>query len=267
MERLIGVNFVVVAWSVSIRLTFPPFYAFCSAVSIPVTIVVEANIAGLVARMRSCGPSHLVGLHKVEFWTIIAIYFVAVTVTPAICVHVIWTVWFSSGHSNKIEGGDAATIVLTQVDIPLDGATKKIYTVVVGIVAIESLRFCYISSTLTDLVAVRITGCEGTSHVLFLFATIFLNINGRKLFGTLNTPARLAIVVKWSVRVLRKAVDVWREVFKVWIEAVGVLMLGKVGQLVVNLVKNDVRVGLGDDEWRDKFLHSLYRLINYYNFS
>lgn len=82
--------------------------------------------------------------------------------------------------------------------------------VVIGIVAIESLRICNVSSLIhTDLVAVRIVGRKSTSHVLCFFAAILLYIYRGKIFAA-YTIARLvlaaAVVIKDAIRILREAV-------------------------------------------------------------
>jgi hypothetical protein len=84
------------------------------------------------------GNKHIC-LHDVVLWTVVASNLVGVAIIITISIPVI-TISVFARCTYQVEGGNATTIRLTQVNIILNRATKKVGPVVLAWVHVGSLR-------------------------------------------------------------------------------------------------------------------------------
>jgi len=76
--------------------------------------------------VRCGGPGVLVCLHDIELRAPVSIDLVGVTVSVAISVHPEFAGFINAWHLDHVPGSDAATLVVAEVDVPLDRATKHV---------------------------------------------------------------------------------------------------------------------------------------------
>ena len=121
MERLLSINFVLTARTVIVVTNF----VFCvlDACASAVTLAVKTFAVWCIAGVNSSLRNEHVCLHNVVLWTIVSTNLVGITVVITIGVPVI-TVSVLTWSTNQVEGSDAATVRLAEVDIILNGATK-----------------------------------------------------------------------------------------------------------------------------------------------
>lgn len=93
-----------------------------------VTIIVKTFAGGGIARVGSCLPGPLVGLHNVKLGAIVSINLVSITIVIAVGVPEVAVAVFTR-HSYKVESSNAATVALTEINIVFDRATKEVRSV------------------------------------------------------------------------------------------------------------------------------------------
>ena len=135
MERKISVNNLVRTWAVPVPRQLINNVLSASATS--VAIVVIANFVGGVTLVWCGGPRPLVGFHDVEFRAPVSSSHVCIAVTISVSVHPNVTIRIFTWHLDEIPGGKTATLVVAQIDVPLDGSTEKIWPKVLRVRLIE----------------------------------------------------------------------------------------------------------------------------------
>ena len=78
--------------------------------------------------MGSGLPGPLVGLHNVKLRAIISINLVSITIVVTISVPEIAVAVFAR-HSDKVEGSNAATVALTEINVIFHSTTKEVRSV------------------------------------------------------------------------------------------------------------------------------------------
>lgn len=136
MERLLSVNLVLTARTVVVV----PDFVLCvlDACAPAVTLVVKAFSVWCIARVNSSLRNEHVCLHNVILWTIVSTNLVGITVVITIGVPVI-SVSVLAWSTNQVEGSDATTVRLAEVDIILNGATKQVGSIVLARVHVGCL--------------------------------------------------------------------------------------------------------------------------------
>ena len=78
--------------------------------------------------MRRCLSSPLVCLHYVKLRAVVTSYLVCITIVVTISVPEIAVAVFAR-HSDKVEGSNAATVALTEINVVFHRATKEVRSV------------------------------------------------------------------------------------------------------------------------------------------
>ena len=95
-----------------------------------------ANTARGTACVRSGLGSPFVGLLQIKLGAVVSANLVAVAVEEVICGPEAAAV-ISAGHSDGIEGVEAAALMLAHVSVPLDRAAKEVGRPEVGVAPVE----------------------------------------------------------------------------------------------------------------------------------
>ena len=146
VEGKLGVDGVVVTGAVA-----GPFELVgdvLSALATLIAVVVVTLVVGRVTLVRGGGPGPLVGLHEVELGAPVAVNLVGVTVTPAVGVHPEGAIVVLAWHADEVEGGDAATLVVAEIDVPLDGATEEVGGEVLRVGVVEGVTLSDVSAAI-----------------------------------------------------------------------------------------------------------------------
>lgn len=87
--------------------------------------------------MRSGSPGVLVSLHNIHLGAPVAVNHIAITVAKAVGIHPQSTILILAWHRDSIEGSDAATLVIAQVQIILNHGVLEVGSEVLRIAVIE----------------------------------------------------------------------------------------------------------------------------------
>mmetsp|Transcript_20297 Transcript_20297/g.25037 ORF Transcript_20297/g.25037 Transcript_20297/m.25037 type:complete len:401 (-) Transcript_20297:27-1229(-) len=136
MEGLLGVDRVLSAGTIAVpgELVNDVLSALARAIA---PVVVTLGVGG-VAGVGSRGPGVLVTLLEVELGAESATPVSGVGVAVEVAVSVPeGAIGGLGGHGHRVEGVEAAALMLAHVDVPLDGATKEVGGEEVGVALVE----------------------------------------------------------------------------------------------------------------------------------
>lgn len=125
VERLQGVDLVLVTRTVAIRVDTPDVLAASTSVAVPVMTFVIWCVTGVWGHV----PSVLVGLHDIHLWTPLTTTFVGVTVVVATIAWRRISVHVYTWHAHQVKSGVAAAVRLGEVHIVLNRSSKEIWCV------------------------------------------------------------------------------------------------------------------------------------------
>ena len=179
VEWLVCVDSVLIARTIAVQSEL--VVDVLRALAALVAALVETLVAGGITLVRGRGPGPLVGLHEIELGAPVAINLVGVTVAPAVSIHPEITITILAWHGDQVESSDAATLVVGQINVPLNRAAKKIGLEVLGILLLQSWRSRDVASAIRGHNIVTLSwGVERGSHIVNVGLTIDLNVNERE---------------------------------------------------------------------------------------
>jgi len=176
VEGLVCVDFVVVTGAVAVLCELVVDVLSISAAL--VAVVVVALIVWCVALVGSRGPAVLVGFHEVELGAPVAVDLIGVAVAISVGVHPEGTVVMLARHADEVPGGDAAALVVAEIDIPLHSASQEVGLEVLGVVLVESGRLRDVAAAIGgdfEVVGGASSLGEWGSDVVSLLGTIDLD--------------------------------------------------------------------------------------------
>ena len=174
MEGFVSVNSVLATRSIAIPGQFVhDVLTIATSVAVPVMA-----IGGVITRVRCRGPGPFVGFHDIEFRAVVSSDLHRITVAPTVSFDPRGAILLLSGHHDCIEGGDAATFVIAEVNVVLDGATHKIGCPVLRVGHVEIRCLSEVASAIARDLDVRgacLNILDGPVHSLLLAVDFDLN--------------------------------------------------------------------------------------------
>lgn len=202
VERLRCVDSVVRARTVSVVGKLVGCVLLAGATT--VAVLVEAMIGRGVTLVRSGGPGPLVGLHQVKLRAVVAGDLVGIAVAPAISVHPEVAIRVLAWHAHEVESGDAATLVMAEVDVPLDRATEEVGLEVLGVAGVKPrCRRDVASAVRWDMVVSTTGASEACGDIVSVLLAIDFNRDGREATAAI-APLLALVQAKQVAQALSK---------------------------------------------------------------
>ena len=199
MEGLVCVDSVLVARSVAVPAQFVhDVLTVTASVAVPVMA-----IGGVVTRVRCSGPGPFVGLHDIEFRAVVASDLHRITVAPAVSFDPWGAVLLLAGHHDCVEGGDAAALVIAEVDVVLDRAAHEIGRPVLGVGHVEIRSLGKVASAVArdlDVSGALLNALDSEVHGLLFAVNLDLDRGQTVVNRTLVLLVReLFSLVEWDL--------------------------------------------------------------------